>query len=79
MKKKFIVFLMLITSLILTGCTNKLSEVEIKEQLEENNENRTFTVNEVTYAIDKIIINEIEMKVKSNEIIINDYAIETPS
>lgn len=73
MKNKIIIVLLLVVCISLTGCSNKLSEEEIKEMLEVTNEERTFIVNKVTYATDKITIKEIAMQVKDNIITLGDY------
>ena len=73
MRKKIITIFILIVSISLTGCNNKLTEQKIKNKLEENTEERTFKINEVTYATDTITINDIKMNVKDNTITLGDY------
>lgn len=73
MKKKIITIFLLIASLGLTGCNDKLTEEKIKNKLEVNTEERTLKVNEVTYATNTITINEIDMNVKDNTITLGDY------
>lgn len=79
MKKRVIFLLLIFASIGLTGCNNnnKLSEKEIKEKIEVKSEERTFTVNEVIYATNKININEINMEVNDNKITLGDYTATT--
>lgn len=73
MKKKIITIFLLIVSLSLTGCNDKLTEEKIKSKLEVNTEEKTFKVNDVKYATDAIKINDINMNVKDNTITLGDY------
>lgn len=73
MKKKILFILLLIISIGVTGCSKKLSEEDIKKALEVSNEERTFTVNKVTYATDKITINGIDMQISEHSITLGDY------
>jgi len=73
MKKNIITILLLIASLCLTGCNDKLTEEKIKNKLEVNTEERNFKVNNVIYATSSIKINDINMNVKDNTITLGDY------
>lgn len=77
MKRKIIIVLLLVLCIGLTGCSDKLSEKEIKGMLEVNTDERTFTVNEVKYATDKITINDIDMQVKDNTVTLGDYSYQS--
>ena len=74
MKKKILIVLLLFACFGLTGCSKKMSEEEIKKALEVNTDERTFIVNKVTYATDKINVNGINMSVLDNKITLGDYS-----
>lgn len=74
MKKKILIVLLLFACFGLTGCSKKMSEEEIKKALEVNTDERTFIVNKVTYATDKINVNTINMSILDNKITLGDYS-----
>ena len=78
MKKKILTALLFITCICLSGCNNKkMTEEAIKEALEVNDESRTFTVNKVTYATDKLTINDINMEANGEKVILGDHSFES--
>ncbi len=77
MKSKIFTALLFIVCIFLSGCNQKMTEDEIKKSLEVNNDERTFTVNKVTFATDKTIVKDIEVEVKGETIKLGDYSFES--
>ena len=77
MKKKILMALLFLVCICLSGCNKKMTEDEIKKALEVNDENRTFTVNKVTYATDKFTINGINMEANGEKVILGGSSFES--
>ena len=79
MKRKILVVLLLTICIGLTACSKKISEEEIQNMLEVNNDERTFVVNKITYATEKVTVNGIDMLVKDNSVTLGDYISKSDS
>jgi len=73
MKKKILILILVVTLVSLTGCGKKLSVKEIRNRLEENTEERTFKVNNATYATKKITINGAKFEVDKVNVMLDNY------